>query len=107
MRILLDGNMDRRLQRLLDIRHEVETVSEYGWNGKKNGELLRLAAKEFDVFVTMDRNIQFQQNVTAYNLGIIVIQARSSRRQDVEPAISKVNQLLESFKPGELRIIEA
>jgi len=59
MRILLDENIDRRLKRLFDSQFDVVTVSEYGWSGTKNGELLQLAEKEFDALVTMDRNIQY------------------------------------------------
>jgi len=107
MRILLDENMDRRLQRLFDARYEVRTVSECGWNGKKNGELLRLASHEFDVFITMDRNIRYQQNLAVFNLGIILIEANSSRRQEIEPAIPKINRILDKLHPGELRIVKA
>ena len=107
MRILLDENVDRRLRRFFDTRHEVVTVSEYGWSGKKNGDLLRSAAQEFDVLVTMDRNIQYQQHLVSYDLGLLLIKARSNRRQDVEPVMPEVNSVLREIKPGELRIVEA
>lgn len=107
MRILLDENMDRRLQRLFGPEQDVTTVSENGWSGKKNGALLASAAELFDVFITMDRNIQFQQNLSSYDLKIILITAHSNRRADVEPAIPKILQILKKLKPGQVRIIEA
>ena len=107
MRILLDENVDRRLRRFFDARHEVVTVSEHGWSGKKNGDLLRSAAQEFDALVTMDRNIQYQQHLASYDLGLLLIKARSNRRQDVEPVMPEVNRVLRDIKPGELRIVEA
>ena len=57
MRILLDENVDKRLKRGFPEEHEVVTVTEAGWRGRKNGELLRLAEKEFDAFVTTDKGI--------------------------------------------------
>ena len=106
MRILLDENVDRRLRRFFDVAYEVVAVSEYGWSGKKNGDLLRSAAQEFDALVTMDRNIQYQQHLASYDLGLLLIKARSNRRQEIEPVMPEVNRLLRDIKPGELRIVE-
>lgn len=55
------------------------TVSEHGWSGKKNGDLLRSAAEEFDVLVTMDRNIQYRQDLASHDLGLLLIKAGSNR----------------------------
>jgi predicted nuclease of predicted toxin-antitoxin system len=63
MRILLDENLDRRLKQGFHPMIEVETVAERGWNGKKNGELLTLAAVDFDAFVTADQILEMQQNI--------------------------------------------
>jgi len=60
MRVLLDENVDRRLKPGFDPTFKVQTVVERGWAGKKNGALLRLAAAEFDAFVTMDQGIEFE-----------------------------------------------
>lgn len=62
MRILLDEDLPRRLAAIL-AGHEVSTVQRSGWTGIKNGKLLGLAAAEFDVFLTMDGNLEFQQNL--------------------------------------------
>ena len=80
MRVLLDENVDRRLKQSLDDEFEVLTVTECGWSGKKNGELLRAAEQEFDVLLTMDRNMEHQQNLSALDLGVVLILARSNRR---------------------------
>jgi len=61
MHVLLDENVDRRLKQSLDDEFEILTVTECGWSGKKNGELLRVAEQEFDALLTMDRNMEHQQ----------------------------------------------
>jgi len=97
MRILLDENMDRRLKRDFDPEHQIMTVPECGWAGKKNGELLSLTEKEFDVFITMDQGIEYQQNLSQFDIGIIFIKAFSNRRVDVMPLMVKVNQELQNI----------
>ena len=67
MRILLDECIDRRLQKDI-VEHEVKTVPQMGWATIKNGELLTLAEEEFDVFLTVDRNLAFQRNLPRFNL---------------------------------------
>ena len=107
MRVLLDENVDRRLRPLFDNAFEVITVTEHGWGGLTNGELLNAAQHEFDVMVTMDRNMQYQQNLPAYNLGIVLITARSNQRQDIEAAMPQVNRAIREVNPRELRIVAA
>ena len=102
MRVLLDENLDWRLKRHFDADFQVVTVTERGWSGKKNGELLRAAESEFDAFITMDRGIEYQQNLGNLSLGIVLISARSNRRQDVEPAMPAVNAALRTIQPGQL-----
>ncbi|MCC2668650.1 MAG: hypothetical protein K0Q72_1121 [Armatimonadetes bacterium] len=102
MRVLLDENLDRRLKRHFDADFVVVTVAEHGWSGKKNGELLRAAEVEFDAFITMDRGMDYQQNLSSLALRIVLISARSNRRQDVEPAIPAVNAALRTAQPGQL-----
>ena len=100
MRVLLEENLDCRLKRHFDHDVEVVAVSERGWNGKRNGELLRAATAEFDAFVTMDRGIEYQQDLTTLSLGIVLVLARSNRRRDVEPAMPAVNLALRTLQPG-------
>ncbi len=102
MRVLLDEHLDRRLKPLFDRRFEVVTVRERGWSGKKNGPLLRAAQEEFDALITMDWSIEHQQNLWNLALGIVVLRARSNRRQDTAPLIPQVNEVLEKIRPGEV-----
>ena len=76
------------------------TVAEQGWKGKRNGELLELASREFGAFITGDQNLEYQQNVARYNLGIIVLVAQSNRLADMQPLISRVCEMLPTLRPG-------
>lgn len=76
MQILLDEDIPRRFAQLL-VGHDVNTVPRCGWAGVKNGKLLTLAATRFDVFITMDQNIEFQQNLATLPVAILVIEAWS------------------------------
>ena len=78
MRVLLDECVPRKLRRELP-GHDVLTVTERGWSGVKNGELLALAEAEFDVFLTVDQNLKFQQNLKALRIGVILLVARNNR----------------------------
>ena len=89
MKILLDKCVDRRFAKELP-GHFVKTVPQMGWATIKNGELLTLAEKEFDVFLTVDRNLSFQQNIPKFNLAVLVLQARSNRLADLKPLAPKV-----------------
>jgi predicted nuclease of predicted toxin-antitoxin system len=102
MRVLLDEHLDRRLKPLFDSRFEVVTVHEHGWTGKKNGVLLQAAQAEFDVLGTMDRSIEYQQNLQNLALAIVVLRAPSNRRQDTSPLIPTVNEVLAAIRPGEV-----
>ena len=100
MRVLLDENLDWRLRRGFDPAFEVVTVSYRGWGGLQDGELLRRAATEFDVFVTLDTKLQYQQNVAALDLAIVVLHSPTALLSDVERLLPQVNALLPSLLPG-------
>jgi predicted nuclease of predicted toxin-antitoxin system len=104
MRILLDENLDWRLKRSLP-GHEVESVQLNGWSGVKNGKLLSLAEQSFDVFITMDGNIQFQQNYSKLKLILVALGAPSNRLNDTAPLMSKVLAPLPNLSPGTLTVI--
>lgn len=104
MRILLDESLPRDLAPLI-VGHEVVTVQAAGWSSIKNGRLLALAASQFDVFVTADRNIEFQQNLKALPVAIVVLRARNNRIQALEPLLSELLQLLNHIEPKTLRNI--
>ena len=102
MRVLLDECVPRRLGSHLT-GHDVQTVQGMGWSGKKNGELLRLvAAQGFDVLITADQNIQYQQNLDRGGPAIIVLVAESNRLQDLLPLVPGALTTLTSIRPGEL-----
>ena len=102
MRVLLDENLPHQLQSIFLDDIEVVTVSYRGWKGKENGELLRIAADEFDVFITMDQGIPNQQNLADFEIGIILLEAKSTRFEDLVPLISQVNVVLKTVKNGEI-----
>lgn len=99
MRILLDECLPRRLKDDLP-EHDVRTVPDAGWKGRKNGELLALAAGDFDVFLTVDAGIEYQQNLGSVALGVIALRARSNRIEDLRPLMPRVRQLLGTIGPG-------
>lgn len=104
MRILLDECIDRRFAReLTDL--DVSTVPQMGWAGIKNGELMKLAEKEFDVFITVDRNLSYQQNLPKYAIALIVLKARSNRYVDLVPFGKAVRENLENTCSGEALLI--
>lgn len=100
MRVLLDENLPRRLKRRLPAGVEAVTVQERGWAGKKNGELLRDAASEFDCFLTTDRGIEHQQNLQELDLRVVLLRARSNRMVDLEPLIPAIHEALGLVHPG-------
>ncbi len=89
MRILLDESLPRSLGGELT-GHSVKTVAEMGWSAVENGELLRRAAGHFDVFLTADQNLQFQQNLDALPVSVIVLVARTNRLEDLRPLIPEL-----------------
>ena len=101
MRVLLDECLPRPLARLL-LGHEVKTVPEAGWAGRSNGDLLSLAARTFDVFVTTDQNLSAQQNLQRLELGIIVLSAHTNRIQDMEPLVPGILKALKTIRRGDL-----
>jgi Domain of unknown function (DUF5615) len=99
MRVLLDECVPRALRD--DIPgHEVRTVAEVGWAGVKNGELLRLAATAFDVLITVDRNLEYQQSFKGLSLAVIVIHASSNDIIALRPLMPAVVGLIPQAKPG-------
>ena len=104
MRVLLDESLPRGL-----VRHftegEIETVFDRGWSGLNNGDLLRLASVDFDVFITADQNLQYQQNLAGFEIGVVVLAAPSNRLQDLLPLLREAGEASQSARPGEVRIV--
>ena len=99
MRVLLDECLPKKLKRSL-AGHEVKTVPECGWAGCKNGHLLGLAQEHFDVFLTVDRNLSFQQSLERYDIAVVVLVAASNAIEVLEPLMPSVIQVLPSLRPG-------
>jgi hypothetical protein len=104
MRILLDESLPHRLSLALG-GHEVRTVVEAGWSGVKNGKLLALASQRFDVFLTADQNLQYQQNLSTLPLAVIVLAARNNRLPTLLPLVPDVMVCLASLLPKTLSVI--
>lgn len=104
MKILLDECLDRRLAKEI-IGYEVQTVPQMKWAGIKNGDLMRLAENEFDVFITVDRNLSFQQNLPKFNLAVLVLRAQSNRLTDLLPFAQKIIEILPNLEKGKAKFI--
>ena len=106
MRVLLDEQLPRHLAREI-VGHDVSTVQQRGWAGLKNGELLRVAAGAgFEVLLTADRNLQFQQNLSQSRLGIILLVARSNTLEDLRPLVPNLLVAIPKNRPGQLLRLE-
>ena len=103
MKVLVDECAPRALKSLLtEAGHESLTVQEAGWSGKENGELLALAETEFDVLVTLDTNIRYQQNLAGRKIAIVVLHVRSNRLSELRPSFPACLAAVETAKPGEI-----
>ena len=101
MKLLLDECIDRRLAKEIG-GHEVVTVPQAGWAGIQNGELLRLAQAQFDVFVTVDRNLSFQQHLPQFTIAVIVLHAPTNRLKDLRPLIPQLQRMVLSAPNGQV-----
>lgn len=101
MRLLLDECIDRRLAKELS-GYIVETVPRMGWAGLKNGDLLALAEKQFDVFITVDRNRAFQQNLPKFNIAVMVLRAPTNRLADLKSLVPAILASLLTLKTGQI-----
>lgn len=99
MRVLLDECVPRALRAELP-GYEVRTVAESGWTGVKNGELLQLASKEFDLLLTVDRNLEYQQNFSGLALALVVIHAPSNDIEVLRPLMPAVLEAIPKAKHG-------
>ena len=104
MKLLLDECIDRKFAREL-VGYTVKTIPQMGWAGVKNGQLLTLAEAEFDVFITVDRNLSFQQNLPQFDVAVIVLQASSNRLADLRPLAPQILAILAAAVPGEFTVV--
>lgn len=106
MRVLLDECVPRAVRGDMP-GHEVKTVAEAGWAGAKNGELLRLAAAAFDILITVDRNLEYQQSFKGLSLAVIVIHAPSNDIAILRPLMPAVVAAISRSKPGVVTHVRA
>jgi len=106
MKLLLDECIDRKFAREFP-GYDVKTVPQMGWSGVKNGQLLALAVAEFDVFITVDRNLSFQQNLPQFDIAVIVLQASSNRLADLKPLAPDVLAILTTVTKGRATVVGA
>jgi hypothetical protein len=104
MRVLLDECIDRRLARDL-VGHEVRTVPQMGWAGTLDGDLLPRVAAEFDVFITVDRNLPYQQNLAILDLAVLVLGSRSNRLADLQLLVPQILESIPVATKGEAKTI--
>jgi uncharacterized protein DUF5615 len=104
VRVLLDECLPRRLKREL-VGHEARTAPEMGWASKGNGDLLALAAAEFDVFLTADRNLSYQQDVSAFDIAVVVLVARSNSIDDLRPLAPRILDILQKAERRKVTLL--
>jgi hypothetical protein len=101
MRILLDENLPRKLAGHI-VGHDCSTVVLCGWSGKKNGELLALADPLFDVLLTLDKSLPYEQNLDTKRIAVLIVRARSNRIQDLLPLVPECLAALETIQPRQV-----
>ena len=99
MKILLDECVDWRLARSLP-QHDVTTVRQMGWSGYANGQLVTVAESEFDVFVTSDANMMYQQSLTSRKSAVIVLRPRRNRLPEILTLLPQLLTALDSCTAG-------
>ena len=87
--------------------HTVSTVQGMGWSGVENGELLRRASGATDAFVTMDRRLQYQQNIPVLPYGVVLVRAKSNRVQDLLPLVPAILAAIDRSQPGQVEEVGA
>lgn len=103
MKILLDECLPVALKEsLLSLGHDCQTVRGAGFGSKKNGELFNLAEGRWNVLLTSDRNIKYQQNLAGRNISILILCAKSNRMKDLVPLQPACGQALLTIQAGQV-----
>src|SRR5882672_751459 len=101
MRVLLDECVNPRVAEAFP-NHEVQTVKSMGWAGITNGKLMTLAQHRFDVLVTVDQNLEHQQNLAKLSFGVVVVAVPDNNIKYFRPIFSKLLKAIESIDPGQV-----
>lgn len=100
MKLLLDENLPKRLKNDLS-DHDIITVRERGWDGLKNGELLKAMIDEgFDALLTFDKNLEHQQNFQTYPIAVLVLVGETNQYEKLKPLVPEIRRVLGSLEPG-------
>lgn len=105
MRVLIDECLPKQIKRFLSAEM-VRTVPEMGWASAKNGALLHLVEKDFDVLLTNDQNLEHQQNIKKFDLAFVVLVAETNDISDLEPLMLNANEAMKKIRSGEIMYIE-
>jgi hypothetical protein len=106
MRVLLDECIPRKLK-VHFVNHDCRTVPEAGWAGKKNGELLKSAEGSYDVFLTIDKGMQYQQNLSGCGIAVLIVKAPSNRIEDLINLVPACLAALDHVQPGQVSHVKA
>lgn len=105
IRVLLGEGVPERLRSEFSEAFAVETVRSRGWRGMRNGDLLRAAEATFDALVTVDKRLRYQQNVSAHNIAVIVLDTVGTKFSDLLPLVPNAETALRQVKPGEVVVV--
>jgi hypothetical protein len=102
--VLFDEDVPRQLRRDLQ-EFAIRTVQEEGWSSVKNGELLRLSSSTFDVFVTADKQLRHQQNISRHQIGVVVIATRDTRLPRLQQVLEELRTAIRDVTSGTVMIV--
>ena len=103
-RVLFDENLPGSLRHRLP-EFEIRTVQEEGWGAFKNGELLRRASGKFDVLLTADQRLRYQQNIQQFAIGVVAIETFDTTLAGLRQLLPQINQAVASVVPGTILVV--
>lgn len=104
MKILVDECVDWRILRDLT-DHDAKTVKQLGWEHTEDGSLLSLAATQFDVFLTVDKDLPREQNLANFDIAVVLLRGRTTRLADLRELLTPLHEALRNARPRELQIL--
>ncbi|MEM8893004.1 MAG: hypothetical protein AAGC88_00420 [Bacteroidota bacterium] len=107
MKLLLDENLPTKLKASFSSQHKVLTVKDQDWSGTKNGQLIRLMQESgFDGLITVDKNMQYQQNTDFLEMQLFVLNASNNKLSTLKPYVEKLEELLSDLPPERVILVE-
>ncbi|MEX1062766.1 MAG: DUF5615 family PIN-like protein [Balneolaceae bacterium] len=109
IKLLLDECLPKKLKyriEELDPAFFAKTTPEMGWASLSNGELLSVAEEEFDIFITSDKNLSFQQSIPSSSIQVVLLKARTNTYEDLFPLVEKLLSVIKAHEPGKFLEIE-